>query len=76
MRDKLGQFAKPVLNFGSLPVELQERILVYVAATRLQTSHSLKDVYDRLATVCKDWSVMVRSTWFREQFTRRAIARG
>jgi len=77
-RDEQGQFAKPVglSDFGGLPIELQERILVDVAATRLQTSNILKEVYDTLATVCQDWREMVGSTWFYEKFTRLAFARG
>jgi len=31
-RDEHGQFAKPIFNFESLPIELQERILVDVTA--------------------------------------------
>jgi len=58
-RDEHGKFAKPVFNFGSLPVELKERILVDVAVTRLQTSKILKEVYDTMATVCQDWRRMV-----------------
>jgi len=75
-RDEHGQFAKPVFNFAGLPVELQERILVDVAATRLQTSNRLKDVYDTLATVCQDWREMVCSMWFCKKFTQLAFARG
>jgi len=75
-RDEHGQFVKPVFNFGSLPVELQERILVDVAATRLQTSNTLKEVYDTLATVCQDWRKMVCSRVFLEKFTQLAFARG
>jgi len=65
-----------VFNFGVLPRELQERILVDVAATRLLTGGPLKEVYDTLATVCQDWREMILSRWFREKFTRLAFVRG
>jgi len=53
-RDEPGQFAKRIFNFGDRLVELQERILVDVAATRLQTGSMLNEVNDTLATVCQD----------------------
>jgi len=70
-RDASGPF-----EFGSLPRELQEMILLKVAVTRRLSCWISRPLYRDLALVSHAWSEMISDPWFDKQVIQQAYQRG
>jgi len=70
-RDVQGQF-----EFGSLPRELQEMILLKAAVTRRLSCRTSCSLYRDLALFSHAWSEMISDPWFDEQVKQKAYQRG
>jgi len=75
-RDSLGRFSRDVFQFGNLPTEIQEMILLKAAVTSHLSSKKLGATYKMLASVSQAWKEMTSRPTFQQRVKRQAYRKG